>query len=79
MQAVESEKLLVFNGFCHIFCIFHGFDWFGGCFPSTPRRLRELENRHGETEALLARAEYQEEQRKLVGSISYLNSVPSHH
>jgi len=39
------------------------------------RRLRDLEACHGETEALLARADYQAEQRKLVGSISYLNSV----
>ena len=52
MQAVESEKrpgewLL----FAHAQCERH------------LRRLRDLENRHGETEALLARPEYQEEQR----------------
>ncbi|CAE7714679.1 unnamed protein product, partial [Symbiodinium pilosum] len=39
------------------------------------RRLRDLETRYGETEALLAQPDYQSEQRKLVGCISYLNSV----
>lgn len=39
------------------------------------KRLRDLEAKYGETEALLARFEYQAEQRRLVGSISYLNSV----
>lgn len=39
------------------------------------KRLRDLEAKYGETEALLVRSEYQAEQRRLVGSISYLNSV----
>ncbi|CAK9067126.1 unnamed protein product, partial [Durusdinium trenchii] len=39
------------------------------------KRLRDMEGKYGETEALLARPEYQAEQRRLVGCISYLNSV----
>eukprot|EP00913_Durusdinium_trenchii_P012675 g11902.t1 len=39
------------------------------------QRLRDMEGKYGETEALLARPEYQAEQRRLVGCISYLNSV----